>query len=301
MGFEYHSLATGQFQMPDGWSLSTIQKVAEVNEKAITKRNAPSHIHYIDIASVDKGKLLDIQELPFEKAPSRARRVVRDKDSLIATVRPNLEHYMFVKEPRPNTIASTGFAVVTAKTADPRFLYYYLTSKPFTAYLTQIAESHTSAYPAFNSDVIEKAELVLPSDSEQRAISHVLGSLDDKIELNRRMNETLEATAGQSSNPGSWISIRCALKQKAATPACRMMWPRSFPTVSRTRSLGRFRRDGSLSQLVRLSNVLADQHQAPRILLLGWREEPLCDSQRYVISYESSNTGYVSPYHRRWG
>ena len=53
MGFEYHSLATGHFQMPDGWSLSTIQKVAKVNEKAITKRNAPSHIHYIDIASVD--------------------------------------------------------------------------------------------------------------------------------------------------------------------------------------------------------------------------------------------------------
>ena len=195
MGFEYRSLATGHFQMPDGWSLSTIQKVAEVNEKAITKRNAPSHIHYIDIASVDKGKLLDIQELPFEKAPSRARRIVRDKDSLIATVRPNLEHYMFVKGPRPNTIASTGFAVVTAKTADPRFLYYYLTSKPFTAYLTQIAESHTSAYPAFNSDVIEKAELVLPSDSEQRAISHILGSLDDKIELNRQMNQTLEAKA----------------------------------------------------------------------------------------------------------
>lgn len=95
MGFKYHSLATGHFQMPDGWLLSTIQKVAEVNEKAITKRNAPSHIHYIDIASVDKGKLLDIQELPFEKAPSRARRVVRDKDSLIATVRPNLEHYIF--------------------------------------------------------------------------------------------------------------------------------------------------------------------------------------------------------------
>jgi type I restriction enzyme S subunit len=70
-----------------------------------------------------------------------------------------------------------------------------LTSKPFTAYLTQIAESHTSAYPAFNPDVIEKAELVLPSDSEQRSISHILGSLDDKIELNRQTNQTLEATA----------------------------------------------------------------------------------------------------------
>ncbi len=195
MGFDYQSLASGQIQMPDGWKLTTIEEVAKVNEKAITPKNAPPHIRYIDIASVDKGKLLDIQELSFKEAPSRARRVVRDKDSLISTVRPNLEHYMFVKEPELNTIASTGFAVVSAKAVDPRFLYYYMTSKPFTAYLTQIAESHTSAYPAFNPDVIEQAELLLPKDSEQRAIAHILGSLDDKIELNRRMNQTLEATA----------------------------------------------------------------------------------------------------------
>ncbi len=195
MGFDYQSLALGQFQMPDGWKLTSIQEVAKVNEKAITPKIAPSHIRYIDIASVDKGKLLDIQEIPFKKAPSRARRVVRDNDSLISTVRPNLEHYLFVKEPEPNTIASTGFAVVSAKAVDPRFLYYYMTSKPFTAYLTQIAESHTSAYPAFNPDVIEQAELILPKDDEQRAIAHILGSLDDKVELNRRMNQTLEAMA----------------------------------------------------------------------------------------------------------
>jgi type I restriction enzyme S subunit len=35
---------------------------------------------------------------------------------------------------------------------------------------------------------------------EQRAIAHILGTLDDKIELNRRMNETLEAMRGHSSN-----------------------------------------------------------------------------------------------------
>jgi len=192
MGFDYQSLASGQFQMPDGWKLITIEEVAKVNEKAITPQNAPPHIRYIDIASVDKGKLLDIQELSFKEAPSRAKRVVQDKDSLISTVRPNLEHYMFVKESGPNTIASTGFAVVSAKAVDPRFLYYYMTSKPFTAYLTQIAESHTSTYPAFNPDVIENAELILPTDSEQQAIAHILGSLDDKIELNRQMNQTLE-------------------------------------------------------------------------------------------------------------
>mgnify|MGYP001111154308 CR=1 FL=1 len=229
MGFDYQSLASGQFQMPDGWKLTTIEEVAKVNEKAITPKNAPPHIRYIDIASVDKGKILDIQELSFKAAPSRARRVVRDKDSLISTVRPNLEHYMFVKEPEPNTIASTGFAVVSAKAVVPRFLYYYMTSKPFTAYLTQIAESHTSAYPAFNPDVIEQAELILPKDDEQRAIAHILGSLDDKIELNRRMNQTLEATARAIFK--SWfvdfLPVRAKMAAKANDPL--LLLPQAEP------------------------------------------------------------------------
>jgi type I restriction enzyme S subunit len=42
---------------------------------------------------------------------------------------------------------------------------------------------------------IESFEIPLPPLSEQRAISHILGTLDDKIELNRRMNETLESIA----------------------------------------------------------------------------------------------------------
>ena len=42
---------------------------------------------------------------------------------------------------------------------------------------------------------IESFEVALPPLAEQRAIAHILGTLDDKIELNRRMNETLEAMA----------------------------------------------------------------------------------------------------------
>ncbi len=44
--------------------------------------------------------------------------------------------------------------------------------------------------------MIESLEVFAPSNiAEQRAIAHILGTLDDKIELNRRMNETLEAMA----------------------------------------------------------------------------------------------------------
>jgi len=42
---------------------------------------------------------------------------------------------------------------------------------------------------------LSRLEIPIPPLSEQRAISHILGTLDDKIELNRRMNETLEAMA----------------------------------------------------------------------------------------------------------
>jgi type I restriction enzyme S subunit len=46
-----------------------------------------------------------------------------------------------------------------------------------------------------NSDELKALDVALPPPDEQRAIAHILGTLDDKIELNRRMNETLEAMA----------------------------------------------------------------------------------------------------------
>ena len=50
--------------------------------------------------------------------------------------------------------------------------------------------------PSLNTQILSDILVLHPSDPpEQRAIAHILGTLDDKIELNRRMNETLEAMA----------------------------------------------------------------------------------------------------------
>ena len=49
--------------------------------------------------------------------------------------------------------------------------------------------------PNLNTSILSACPFVVPPTAEQRAIAHILGTLDDKIELNRRMNETLEAVA----------------------------------------------------------------------------------------------------------
>ena len=73
--------------------------------------------------------------------------------------------------------------------ADTRFLKYALSVLDISGYLTG------STMPKLTQGNMNRIELLTPPLSEQRAIAHVLGTLDDKIELNRRMNETLEEMA----------------------------------------------------------------------------------------------------------
>ena len=72
---------------------------------------------------------------------------------------------------------------------DEKFAYYFLKTFDFTAY------NSGSAQPSLNRNYIYPISITVPPLDEQRAIAEVLGSLDDKIEANRRQNETLEATA----------------------------------------------------------------------------------------------------------
>jgi type I restriction enzyme S subunit len=76
---------------------------------------------------------------------------------------------------------------------DARFVKYSLSSVVGQASLD--AESRGSVQQVINLGDLRTVHLQLPPLSEQRGIAHILGTLDDKIELNRRMNETLEAIA----------------------------------------------------------------------------------------------------------
>jgi type I restriction enzyme S subunit len=85
---------------------------------------------------------------------------------------------------------NTTLYVRDFKGNDPRFISFFLRGLDFLEY------SDKAAVPGLNRNHLHQARVVVPTDvGEQRAIAHILGTLDDKVELNRRMNETLEAIA----------------------------------------------------------------------------------------------------------
>lgn len=73
------------------------------------------------------------------------------------------------------------------------YLYYLMCSREYRHEIISSATGTTVKHTA--PERIKAFVFLLPSQKEQRAIAHILGSLDDKIELNRQMNETLEAMA----------------------------------------------------------------------------------------------------------
>lgn len=173
-------------------------EIAELNSRQIDKNFTYKYIQYIDVSSVTKGSINNIQYLKTTEAPSRAKRLVEKNDILYSTVRPNLEHYVFIKEDvETNTVASTGFVVITPKKGfvDPYYLHCLITRPQYTQYLSQIAEQAVSTYPTITPNVMADLELTLPPLSEQKRIANILSSFDNKIEILKKENKILEDIA----------------------------------------------------------------------------------------------------------
>ena len=168
--------------------------VISINPDSVGKDFPFETINYIDISSVGTGILTGITEIKFSDAPSRAKRLVNSADTILSTVRPNRRSFLFVRYATPNTVVSTGFAVLRATDKiDTRFLYYAVTHQPFTDYLTNNAKG--AAYPAVDSDTIARAEILLPPLPTQRKIASILSAYDDLIENNLRRIKILEEMA----------------------------------------------------------------------------------------------------------
>lgn len=175
--------------IPAGWAVRTLDEVATVNARSISKGYGHTQIRYVDISSVNAGTLTEVTPYAFDNAPSRARRLVQSGDTIWSCVRPNRKAYLFIDSPEENLVVSTGFAVLTPREVPSSYLYQWVTTQAFVDYLTAYATG--AAYPAVKADTFEDARMLLPPKPVLDAFHEIVGPIRSRIAHNERQNRRL--------------------------------------------------------------------------------------------------------------
>ena len=177
-----------------------IKDICHINLSSITSNDEIENILYLDTSNLCENVIGCLQPFMLSEAPSRAQRKVKHKTILYSMVRPNQKHYGIMDNPSDNLIASTGFVTIDVKNEekenyDAHFLYYILSQNWVTSYLQTIAENSVSSYPSINPSDIGNLNFTFPKIEVQRQIAAVLKNIDNKIALNRAINQNLEKMA----------------------------------------------------------------------------------------------------------
>ena len=168
--------------VPEHWDLVRLKHAVQINPETLSEDTDPEYLFdYMDINSVGTGYMSTppVRQV-FGNAPSRARRVVRQGDTAISTVRTYLKAAYHLERDWPHLVASTGFAVLRSpKTTVPALLGHVVQSDAFVRQV--VANSVGVAYPAISETRLGTLFLVLPTLPEQTAIVRYLNHADRRI------------------------------------------------------------------------------------------------------------------------
>jgi type I restriction enzyme, S subunit len=166
--------------------------IADINPQQSSKKWRGRSIHYIDISSVGTGKFLsEPEKMLYDEAPSRARRVVKEGDILISTVRPNRKSIIRLESVSENTLVSTGFAVIRPKIpSDSHYIFSVCMSEDFTKKLSKLMNG--AAYPSVSVEDILDVEIPIPELNIRRRIAKIAENMDYYISLLRQRATLIE-------------------------------------------------------------------------------------------------------------
>ena len=172
-----------------GWQSRFFRDCAELIRDTVQPGEMPG-LPYIGLEHISQGQLSLLGYGKSEDVVS-AKFKFRKGDILFGKLRPYFRKVVIAPF---DGVCSTDIWVVRARDGiDQRYLFYWMASEDFIEAVSRASEG--TKMPRAQWEFAERIQQQIPPLPEQRAIAAVLGALDDKIELNRRMNRTLEAIA----------------------------------------------------------------------------------------------------------
>jgi len=147
---------------------------------------------YIDISNVNISTGdINAQLLKGHQAPSRARKIVRENEVIISTVRPNRNAVAMIPEELDNQICSTGFAVIKPEKINPWFLFTCLKTKYAVNQLVRMTMA--SMYPAVSENDIGTILVpISPSPFQLKIESYVKESYKKRKEADEKYKQAKE-------------------------------------------------------------------------------------------------------------
>lgn len=219
-----------------------LKYAATINDEALSESTDPDfELAYIDIRNVDsQGHIHEIINYRFEDAPSRARRIVRDGDVIISTVRTYLQAIAPIENAPDNLIVSTGFAVVRpSQILDHQFCKYALRANRF---LWEVESRSTGvSYPAINASDLADINISVPEVSTQHLIANYLDR--ETARIDRLIAEKERMLALLEEKRAALISrvVTRGLDPKAPLKASGLEWLGEIPAhwkISKLKYLG---------------------------------------------------------------
>ena len=161
-------------EIPEHWEVKPFKHLVICNSEALTEKTNPEmEINYIEIGDVNSfDGIKETSKYTFEKAPSRARRIVREGDVIISTVRTYLKAITSISSKFDGFIASTGFAVLTPKLIHSGFLGNIALCEGLIGEIISLSKG--VSYPSITSQDLTNISIPFPSKNEQNAIANYL-------------------------------------------------------------------------------------------------------------------------------
>ena len=155
--------------------------------------NAYPNVVFINTGDVLNNKFLHCDISNIKDLPGQAKKAIKKGDILYSEIRPGNGRYLFVDKDLDNYVVSTKFMVIepNINVVLPEFLFLLLISNETTEYFKMIAESRSGTFPQITFDSVSSLSLNIPDKETQQKILDIITPLDDKIELNTQINQTL--------------------------------------------------------------------------------------------------------------